>query len=331
MAGFSEIQDRGTVGALLPEEVSKSFLTNLQQGSVVLQNALRVPVARKQVRFPVLSQLPRAYFVNGDTGLKQTTKQGWDNVTMTVEEIAVILPIPDAVSDDVDFDLFGESEKNLATAVAQAFDAAVLFGQDAPDTYPGAIVTQAVAKGLYVVRGTRPATEGGLAGDFSDLFSKIEKVGYGVRNVVAPIPTRGLLRGVRDANGVLLQEINTAEVYGAGINYLESDLWEEGAASETDIAASDVEAIAGDWSKLAVGVRQDVSFTILKEGVISDNAGKVILNLAQQDSKAIRVVFRAGVAIPNPATSVHRNRATRFPFGVLLAPGTDVTGIAPAA
>lgn len=36
---------------------------------------------------PVLDMLPIAYFVNGDTGQKKTTKQAWDKKFITAEEI----------------------------------------------------------------------------------------------------------------------------------------------------------------------------------------------------------------------------------------------------
>ena len=69
-----------------------------------------------------------------------------------------------------------------------------------------------------------------------------------------------------------------------------------------------------------VGIRQDFSWKLFTEGVISDETGKVILNLMQQDSMAIRCVMRVGYQISNPATALNPNGTTRYPFSVITQP-----------
>jgi hypothetical protein len=64
-----------------------------------------------------------------------------------------------------------------------------------------------------------------------------------------------------------------------------------------------------------VGMRQDISFKIFTEGVISNGSGDVILNLMQQDSVALRAVMRMGWATARPRTRV--NGSTRYPFVTL--------------
>jgi hypothetical protein len=71
-----------------------------------------------------------------------------------------------------------------------------------------------------------------------------------------------------------------------------------------------------------VGIRQDITFQIFTEGVISDSDGKIVLNLMQQDSAAIRAVMRLGWAVANPVTELNADNATRFPFGILEPAGS---------
>ena len=63
--------------------------------------------------------------------------------------------------------------------------------------------------------------------------------------------------------------------------------------------------LGADWSNFVVGIRQDITYKMLDQSVISDDNGKVILNLAQQDCVAMRVVFRVGFRQP------HQRRAAR--------------------
>jgi hypothetical protein len=116
----------------MPEEVSNAMLGKATEQSAVLSLFRRVPVGRAQVRFPVLSALPVAYWVSGDTGLKQTTEINWSNKYLNIEEIATIMPVPDNVIADVDMNVWDTAMPLLAEAAARVLDSAVFFGTNAP-------------------------------------------------------------------------------------------------------------------------------------------------------------------------------------------------------
>lgn len=66
-------------------------------------------------------------------------------------------------------------------------------------------------------------------------------------------------------------------------------------------------------------IRQDVDVKILDQAVIQDPSTKdIIFNLAQQDMIALRVTFRMGWAMPNPATRMNENRVN-VPFAYIDA------------
>ena len=63
-------------------------------------------------------------------------------------------------------------------------------------------------------------------------------------------------------------------------------------------------------------IRQDITYKILTEASLTDDSGKVLLNLAQQDCCAIRAVMRLGWALPKPMNMV--SGTNYYPFAVLL-------------
>src|SRR6187551_1507256 len=125
---YSSITSRTDVQAMIREQVSEIMLQGLTNQSAALNLFTRLNVPTNQTRFPVLSALPTAYFVTGDTGQKQTTEAAWDNKYINIEELAAIVPVPDAVLADAGFDLWGSIRPLVENAIARALDAAIFFG-----------------------------------------------------------------------------------------------------------------------------------------------------------------------------------------------------------
>ena len=88
--------------------------------------------------------------------------------------------------------------------------------------------------------------------------------------------------------------------------------------------ATVAQMVAGNWRQLVWAMRQDIETKILDQAVIQDPSTKeIVYNLAQQDMIALRVTFRAGFAVPNPATRLNEHR-TLVPFAY-IEPGTPAT------
>jgi hypothetical protein len=134
-AAYDNIISRTDSQALIPEDVSLAMLESLPEQSAVLSLFPRIPVATNQTRLPIISALPTAYFVNGDTGLKQTTEMAWANRYLNVEELAAIVPIPEAVLDDAGFDIWAAVRPRLEEAVGRAIDAAIFFAVNKPASW----------------------------------------------------------------------------------------------------------------------------------------------------------------------------------------------------
>ena len=304
--------DRSGAEVLIPVERAREIIQGLPQQSAALSMFRTVRMSSKTRTQPVLSALPNAYWVNGDTGLKQTTEVNWDNKYLNVEEIATIVPIPEAVLDDAGFDVWADIQPDIVEAVGRAADAAIFLGVNKPTSWPTAIVPAAVAAGNVVARGTATAAQGGIAGDLSNLYAVVEEDGYDVNGLIANRTLRGRLRNARATDGQSLNGFSMNDVYGVAPSYPLRGLWPTGASA--------AEAIAGDFTQGIVGIRQDITYKVLDQAVIQDNTGQIIYNLAQQDMVALRVVFRLAFQVPNPANFDNPDDAARYPFGVLTAP-----------
>lgn len=315
MAGYSEIIERADSNdPLIPETITNALIQeDVPKQSVLLTRARRVPMSNKVMKQPVLSALPKAYWVGGDTGLKQTTKAQWENKFITAEELAVIVPIPDTYFDDASIPLWDSIKPLLAEAIGNKVDEAGLFGVDKPDSWPTGVVPAAVAHGNTVTEGTGDD----LGVDVAALGEMLAKQGYAINGFASSPGLQWRLTGLRNEQGTPIYTPSLAAgspsgLYGFPLNEVMNGAWD----------AEEATIIGADWTKFVIGIRSDITFKLFTEGVISDDDGVVILNLMQQDSKAMRVTFRVGFQVANPLNRVEPTEADRYPAGVILPAGT---------
>lgn len=305
---FNNIQGRADLtDVMLPDQIINEIIMEAPKTSIMMSRAKKARLSAKKAKQPVLATLPDAYWVNGDTGMKQTTSSTWKNTTITAEELAVIVPIPDALIDDADVPLWGEVKPLLVEAIGKKVDDAALFGVDKPESWPISVIDSAIAAGNKVVRGSA----GDLGQDVAELGRKLAKQGFGMNGFATMPGMQWELVGLRNKNGdpIYSQSLSNSPVsglYGYPLNEADNGCWDE----------SKAELLAADWSKFIVGIRQDITFDLFNEGVISDNEGKVILNLMQQDTKALRVVFRVGFQAAVPITRV--GTGVKYPAGIIV-------------
>lgn len=311
---------RSDSAALAPEEVSREIIQGVAETSAVMRLGRRLPnMSRSQVRMPVLSALMTAYFVSADTGLKQTTETAWANKYLNAEELAVIVPIPEAVLDDVDYDIWGEVKPRIAEAMGKAFDQAVLYGTNAPGTWPADLTTGATAAGNTVSLAASTDVFDATLG-VGGTLALVEADGFMVSGHVAAMSMKAQLRGLRDANG---QPIFMVGQQSGGPSLQGLTRYElDGAPIEFPRNGSIIPGTAlmhsGDWTQLVWSMRQDITYKVLTEAVITDGSGAIIYNLPQQDMVALRAVMRLGWQLPNPINALQAVEANRYPFGVLL-------------
>lgn len=319
---YNDVIEREAAGALMPEDVAGEILGEVAAESVVMNLARRLPdMSRKTRRLPVWNSLPHAYFVNGDRGRKQTTSVSWDNVFIEAEELAVIVPIPDAVADDADYDIFAEAKPAIVSAIGVAFDQAVLYGIGAPASWPDPITTGAAEHGHVVTLGSQGDLYDDLLGE-GGVLSLIEEDGYMPSGHVAALRMKAKLRSVRDLNG---QPLFTSAQMADGKTAYSLDgepiLFPKNGAIDQNRTL----LVSGEWNQMVWAIRQDITWKVLTEAVLTDNSSppQILFNLAQDDMSALRVVFRVGWALPNPINLVNQDEATRYPFATLEPVGAS--------
>lgn len=310
--GDAQIIDRTGAAALIPEENAREIIQGVVTQSAVLQRGKKLPnMSSKTYKMPVLDMLPIAYFVNGDTGAKKTTKQAWDKKLITAEEIAVIVPIPEAVLDDSDYDIWGEVKPRVIEAFGKVIDGAVLFDVDKPSTWRDGVVATATKANSVVTLASEDSLYDKIMTE-DGVIAKIESSGYFVNGHMADISMRAKLRGLKDSTGnpIFKSDMQSGTTYyldGSPMNFPNNGSFDKSKAL----------MISGDFSQLVYAIRQDITFKLFTEGVVQNTDGSIAYNLMQNDMVALRAVMRLGWEIPNPINSVQTDKAKRCPFAIL--------------
>ena len=310
----TNIIDRTGAESLIPIQESNEIIQGVVTQSAVLQRGRKLPnMTSRQYKMPVLDMLPIAYFVNGDTGQKKTTKQAWDKKFITAEEIAVIVPIPEAVLDDSDYDIWAEVRPRIVEAFGKVIDGAILFGTDKPASWRNDIVATATAAKTVVGLGAADNLYDKIMGEDGSI-AMVENSGYFVNGHMADISMRAKLRGLKNANGDPLfksdmQSSTTYSLDGSPMNFPNNGAFYKSKAL----------MISGDFSQLVYAIRQDITFKLFTEGVVQNTDGTIAYNLMQNDMVALRAVMRLGWEIPNPINSLQKDKTKRCPFSVLKA------------
>ena len=314
MAGFTDLITRTDVP--IPTEEVGELLKVMPEESILLKRARRQPMSTKTVKQTIMTTFPDAYWVDGDTGLKQTSKQSFAQPTMTAEELAVIAVVPDAVIDDSSLPIWATLRPYLAEAIGRKVDQAAIYGIDKPTSWPLALVPGAIAAGV-IAPGNLAATPADARKDAGQLVADLglkmaRDAGANLSGLIAQAGTGWELDRIRDADRRPIYDGVAGALRGVPFDELKNGAWSSVGTGDTAVPI-----IGVDWGQVYIGIRQDITVKMLDQAVISDADGKVVFNLAQQDAKALRVVFRVGYQAVMPVNHQQLDPTKRFPAGVI--------------
>lgn len=282
--------------------LKEEIFQGVAQGSKILPLMTKLPdMSKSKESLPVLSLLPEAYWVSGDNGLKGTSKMAWDKKFIYAEEVAVVVPIPESVLADADYDIIGQAKPRIIEAFYKKIDEAIISGKNKPARFRAGLIPSIKTAGNNV-----PAT-GTLYEQISNAMGKVEEDGYDVNGILGGVGLKKAFRdGFVDKNG---QPLNASEVTEITRSFVNNGAWDK----------TEAKLVVGDFTQAVYAYRSDIEFKLFDSGVVTDSDGNIIYNLMQQDMVALRCTLRMGWELPNPVNAENADNATRFPFALVDA------------
>lgn len=271
----------------VPKEQANEIIKKVARGSSVMRLSKLENMTSETKKFPVMTSGAGAYWV-GEGERIQTSGVTWIFPEVKAKKLAVIIPVTKEKLEDTTIDVFTELQDSIAEAFYQAFDKAAIFGKESP-------FATSILGGIDSV-GAEVTDNASVNLDLSasDVMAMVEDAGYEVDGWAASIGLKNRLRKLRDSSGapIYVDGTDQTELYNQPIEFVRNGAWDKEKAL----------AIAGEWKYSIVGVRDGISYEILKEATLQgtlDADGKP-LSLAEQDMVAIKATMRIGYLCVKP-------------------------------
>jgi len=305
----------GDFSGVIPPVLSTAIIQEVTQTSAAMRLCSRLPMGTGVTQMPIPKTLPTASWVTAATGRKPYTNVGLQTQTITAEEVAAVVAIPDKMVEDSSINLWNYTRPLLAQAIAIALDGAVLFGVNAPASFPaGGLMAAATA----VNSGT----------DAVDTINKtmgaVEGQGLTPTGGASDLPNRSLLRGLRATTNELILGTTSIDnyavptIYGLPVSYI---------PFQGKSGANPADYLVGDWTYAILGVRSDIRYLIDPSAVIADASGVVQVSGFQDNVTPMKVWARFGFTVISPVTAL-------FPAGAKAFAKSDLhgaSGVTPTA
>ena len=199
--------------------------------------------------------------------------------------------VPDVYIADTrgSWDVEASVENELAKAIGRTLDRAILFGTNAPPSFP----TGGVLGSAATATGDDPLSA------ISDAMGQLEGEGI-IPDGIAGGPSIGAaLRAAYLEANALPSEAPSSSIFGLPV-------------AVTAPWPATPNAIVGGWENLVIGIREDINFTVSRDGVLVDDEGQIQVSAFQDDQTLVRVYGRFGCAIGRPLAADGSGPSTPF-------------------
>lgn len=282
--------NRSDVSTLIEENYSHTFLEAAAAGSQVLQAFPTVSLGTKVTNMPMLAALPQAGWVGESAtdpvGVKPTSEVRWKTTQLTVEEVAVIVPVHEDVVADATTNILADIATLAGQAIGIKLDRAVIWGDQKPASWTSAaLYPAAVAAGQTQGITTGAANEDDIVGAIHQGSRDLAALGLLPDTLLANLTFRYDVENIRDENGL---PIFRAESFGGYSTSLSRNgSWDNSQAT----------AILADSSRVRIGVRQDIEVKFLDQATVAG------ISLAERDMVALRFKARYAYVLSSGANA----------------------------
>jgi len=300
---MADIQ-RSDVATLIQEAYSHVLLDSAVAASSVLQAFPSVNMGSKLTHLPVLATLPTAGWVTESStdplAVKPTSKVQWSDLTLSAEEVAVIVPVHENVLDDATVDVITEITQRGGEAIGAALDAAVLFGVNKPASWVSADLHAAAHNSSqYIANVTGAANAADYVGAVTQAARFIAAKGLQPDTIIAPLTFKYDVINIRDSMGAPI--FRDEQFQGFTTIFNRNGAWVPTSAA----------LLVCDSSRIRIGIRTDIRVKLLDQATVAG------INLAERDMIGIRMLARYAYVLGSSQTRL----GAAVPVAAVVPPG----------
>ena len=262
----------------VPTEIANEVIKNIKTQSTAFQVMKKVPMATDKKVLPTLTDTGTAYFVEEGEKIG-TAIHSWDYPALEAKKLAVIIPVTREKLNDSVLNVMEEIKQGIADAFARKIDSEIFFG--AGEVFPTSVYTEAVKQKVASTGDTN------LDADISEAMAFVEAGDLAVTDIITHNGIKSVMRNLKDLNGnqKVVQGGATGQlIFNTPISIVGNKAWSKEKAN----------VMLGDFNKSVIGVRDDITYEILKEATVGD------LNLAERDLVAVKCTMRFGFNVVDP-------------------------------
>lgn len=271
------------LSGFVPTPQANDIIKEVTRGSSILRMSRIESMTSETKKFNVMTDGAGAHWV-GEGKRIQTSKATWIHPVITAKKLAVIIPVTREKLNDSTINVFAELKESIAEAFYTAIDSACLFGTNSPFTTN---IMKSITDHNMIVTDNK-----NIDIAVSDALAMVEENGHEPSGFIGRVGVKNLLRKLRDNNGAPAYVNGTnggSELYGRPVEFVRNGAWDNERA----------DVITGEWKYSIVGIREGISYEILREATLQgtlDTDGKP-LSLAEQDMVAIKATMRLGYLV----------------------------------